>query len=168
MDLVHYSKLIAPLMPVKAGWVSIDEECIRVFTERPTLEGVAERHLRWRGKCIAMMRYWKGFLDISDLVDVDGTIDWLLGAEKTDIFGWKDPLTLEQWIDLLDAVMPMEFEYATLDNSHMRLWKRRPVWNEGKWYDRGLQKPVASFFAPPALVATEDGAITGPDAIVRL
>lgn len=167
MDLGQYSKLIAPLMPVKAGWVAIDEEAIRVFRERPVLVGVAERHLRWQGKCIAVIRYWKDFLDLSDLVDTDGSMEWLLGVEETYIPGWKAPLTLEEWTALLDTVSPMEFEYATLENNAMRLWKRRPAWNGRNWYDRGLQKPVATFSAPQSLVATASGAVTGPDAIVR-
>ena len=63
MTLKEYSRLLQPFIPVRADWVAIDEEAIRVFTKRPELIGVAERHLRWKGPCVAIIRYWKDFLD---------------------------------------------------------------------------------------------------------
>ena len=168
MTLKEYSRLLQPFIPVRADWVAIDEEAIRVFTKRPELIGVAERHLRWKGPCVAIIRYWKDFLDLSECKDTDGTMDWLLAVEPVDFPGWKSSEHLEDWTRLYDVVSPLEFSYATLDKGVLSLWKRTPVWQDGAWCDRGLQKPIAIFSAPSRLISTASGASTGPDGIAKL
>lgn len=169
MFLHDYAKLLKNLIPVDAKWISIDEEAIRIFKTSPTPTGVNEKHIRWHGhnSCVAVIRYWKGFLDLSDLIDLDGKLDWYLGSEKAIFYGWKESETLENWIKFLDKVLPMEFTYATLSNGIMKLWNQKPVYLNGNWINGGGRKPLAVFSAPPHLVKTAKGLSDGSDAIVR-
>lgn len=168
MTLKEYSRLLEPFIPVEAGWIAMDEEAIRVFSERPELRGVAEKHLRWYGRCVAAIRYWQDFLDLSECRDTDGTIDWLLAIEPFRCKGWTEPETLENWVRLYDVVSPLEFSGATLDGGLLSLWKRKPVWENGRWGDRGLQKPLAVFTAPRRLLKTASGSVSGPGGFAGL
>lgn len=168
MLLGEYAELLKNLIPVSAEWISIDEEAIRIFKNVPTPTGVNEKHIRWHGSCVAIIRYWKGFLDLSDLIDLDGKLDWYLGSEKCIFNGWRESETLGNWIKLLDQVLPKEFTYSTLSNGIMKLWNQKPVYLDGKWVNGGGRKPLAVFSAPPKLVKTAEGRFNGPEAIVKL
>lgn len=167
MTISEYAGITANLFPVKAQFMTIDTKYIRVFTKRPQLEGHLGQFLLWQGDCVAAMRYWEGFIDIAELKDEDG-IDWYTGITEIKNDGWARAVALDTWIKLLDVVVPYEFEYATLGDGLVKLWKRKPNWNGNVWIDGGGRKPLAVFSAPSNLIKTASGFTEGPQACVQL
>ena len=166
MELYEYGELISIFIPTGAKYVAMDKKFIQVFDGKPHIEQINDKSFKWVGaKCLGWVKYWDGFIDLDYITDpVDNKVDWYLACEEVEPKPWDIPRTLQKWAECLDAVLPYDSRFASVDGSKIEFWGKIPFLNEkkGVWEGSGGRLPHAAFSYPRELVYTRD-----PDKVIN-
>lgn len=156
MELNEYAKLLEPLLPLGANYITMDHLYIKAYIEKPqTISKVGAHYICWQGsKCVARIKYWRDFLDISSNRDDKGHIDWTLLIEKSHAVKWTEKVEVEKYVKLLDFILPFDISFYTINNEKLSLWRGSscPQFENDKFIDNAGHIPHSIFSAPKKLI----------------
>lgn len=160
MELKEYASLLQPLLPLGVNYITMDYLYIKAFIDKPQVSSkTSSRHLLWHGaKCVARIKYWRDFLDISSNLDENGDVDWTLLIETSTAKKWTEKVDIEKYVKLLDFVLPFNTSFVTINNEKIGLWRGSscPQFKNGKFSEGGGHIPHSIFSAPKNLIEAPD------------
>lgn len=155
MNLKDYSLLLSPLLPLGVNYITMDSGYIKAYIDKPRIIVKGSSRLFWQGTlCVAKIKYWKDFLDISENLDEKNQMDWALCFEKISSLKWSEKIDFAKWINMLDFLLPYPTSFITIKDEKIEFWRGLscPQLLNDEWIEKGGHIPFATLSAPKELI----------------